>query len=216
MTNIANDTPFLMGLDGSYQAKRWTLEKDEFVIGRSQGCDLIIGDRQVSRRHTRLKRDNQGHIVEDLGSKNGTFLNGIRIHEPKHLEDGDEIQIALAVKLAYLGSEATVQLSMPSEEGRLWMDMMGSRVFIHEKELNPPLSAAQYRLLELLYKNAGRVVSRDEIIAYVWEGTSAEGVSEQAIDALVRRLRDRLAEVDDDHVYVVTVRGRGLRLENQE
>jgi DNA-binding response OmpR family regulator len=39
-------------------------------------------------------------------------------------------------------------------------------------------------------------------------------VSEQAIDALVRRLRDRLAELDPDHRYVVTVRGHGFRLEN--
>ena len=40
------------------------------------------------------------------------------------------------------------------------------------------------------------------------------GVSEQAIDALVRRLRDRLAEVDGSHQYIVTVRGHGFKLDN--
>ena len=42
------------------------------------------------------------------------------------------------------------------------------------------------------------------------------GVSEQAIDALVRRLRDRLAEVDEGHQYIVTVRGHGFRLDNPQ
>ncbi len=41
------------------------------------------------------------------------------------------------------------------------------------------------------------------------------GISEQAIDALVRRLRDRIAAMDPDHAYIVTVRGHGFRLENR-
>jgi DNA-binding response OmpR family regulator len=69
-------------------------------------------------------------------------------------------------------------------------------------------------LLDLLYGNAGRVVSRTEVVERVWPESDESGVSEQAIDALVRRLRDRLAEVDPDHDYVLTVRGHGFRLEN--
>ena len=56
--------------------------------------------------------------------------------------------------------------------------------------------------------------TRDEVIAAVWPEAVGEGVSEQAIDALVRRLRDRLAEIDADHQYLVTVRGHGFRLDN--
>jgi DNA-binding response OmpR family regulator len=47
----------------------------------------------------------------------------------------------------------------------------------------------------------------------VW-GEDALGISEQALDALVRRLRERLAELEPNHEFVVTVRGHGLRLEN--
>ncbi|MCB0207187.1 MAG: helix-turn-helix domain-containing protein, partial [Anaerolineae bacterium] len=57
------------------------------------------------------------------------------------------------------------------------------------------------------------VCNRDAIVETVWPGTGGAGVSEQAIDALVRRLRDRLAELDD-YNYVVTVRGHGFRLDN--
>jgi len=72
---------------------------------------------------------------------------------------------------------------------------------------------AQYRLLELLYDGEGRVCSRDEIVEAVWPEAAEEGVSDQAIDALVRRLRERVGEVDPDHQYIVTVRGHGFRLD---
>jgi hypothetical protein len=209
-----NDVAVLIGLDGKYEGRKWSLSEPEFVIGRSPECQLVVADRQVSRRHARLRKGALGHLLEDLGSKNGTHVNGIRIGKPVSLKDGDEIQVALAVKLAYLGSEATVQLGHPSGEGRLWMDLPGHRVFILNKELDPPLSAAQYKLLEVLYRNANRVVAREEVIASVWVDTDAEGVSEQAIDALVRRLRDRLAQADEEHSYIITVRGHGFRIDN--
>jgi DNA-binding winged helix-turn-helix (wHTH) protein len=64
----------------------------------------------------------------------------------------------------------------------------------------------------MLAEAGGRVVGREEVVATVWPEAMEEGVSEQAIDALVRRLRDRLAELDKEHEYVVTVRGHGFRL----
>ena len=70
-----------------------------------------------------------------------------------------------------------------------------------------------YDLRFTLYDADGAVCSRDQIVEVVWPGTDGIGVSEQAIDALVRRLRDRLAEVDD-HNYIVTVRGHGFRMDN--
>ena len=90
------------------------------------------------------------------------------------------------------------------------------QVFVGERLLNPPLSLPQYRLLELLLQAAGGIVSRDEVIHYVWSEDAEEGISEQAIDALVRRLRERLAELDPGHAYVLTVRGHGFRFQNRE
>jgi len=68
--------------------------------------------------------------------------------------------------------------------------------------------------LELLFDRQGRVVSRDELVENVWSDDEAVGVSEQALDALIRRLRDRLAALDPQHNYIVTIRGHGLRLDN--
>jgi DNA-binding response OmpR family regulator len=90
---------------------------------------------------------------------------------------------------------------------------MARRVWIGSQEILPPLSPAQYRLIELLNEPAGQVRSRDEIIDSVWTEAERDGVSEQAIDALVRRLRERLSEIDPGGLYVITVRGHGFRLD---
>lgn len=58
------------------------------------------------------------------------------------------------------------------------------------------------------------MVSRPDLVMAVWGEGQAFDISEQALDALVRRLRDRIASVDPTHEYIVTVRGHGLRLEN--
>ena len=153
--------------------------------------------------------------LEDLGSKNGTYVNGCPLEGPYLLQDGDEIQIALCVKLAFIGAEATAPLFFEEgERGGLRLDKEGRRVWVKGQELDPPLSPAQYRLLELLYERAGRVCSRDEIVQAVWPEAVEGAVSDQAIDALVRRLRERIAEVDPRHQYIVTVRGHGFRLDN--
>jgi DNA-binding response OmpR family regulator len=66
----------------------------------------------------------------------------------------------------------------------------------------------------MLYENQDRVIARKDIIAEIWGADNAVEVSEQALDALVRRLRDRLATIEPSHPFIVTIRGHGLRLDN--
>ncbi len=212
------DKPVLIIHEGEKAGTRWTVREDELVIGRGGECDLVLPERQVSREHIRIYRGtDNSYYLEDLDSKNGTWVNGKQVKAATvPLRDGDEIQIALAVKITFVGSEATAPLmvdELPGVLGRLQLNRDSRRVFIDRVEVDPPLSLPQYRLLELLYDGAGAVRTRDEVIEAVWPDAVGEGVSEQAIDALVRRLRDRLAEVDPAHQYIVTVRGHGFRLE---
>ena len=217
MKDQTEEVPFLIAHDGELQGKRWPLVNSTFIVGRGQDCDLVLLDRQVSRHHARISRTAEGYILEDLSSKNHTHLNGVRIEKEVVLQDGDEIQVALAVRLTFIGSEATLPLSVDEAIhfgiGRLRMEVQAHRVWVNENEVDPPLSPPQFRLLELLYRSSG-VVTRDEIASHVWPGTDGIGVSDQAIDALVRRLRDRIFEVDSVCKYVITVRGHGFRLEN--
>lgn len=211
-----NEHPVLIAREGQLAGERWTIDREEFVIGRGSDCQIILPERQVSRYHAKILHENGRYLLEDLDSKNGTHLNGEQVTGTVPLSDGDEIQIALCVKLVFVGTDATLPLTFepPTKEGNLVIDVAQRSVQIGDQELDPPLSLAQFRLLQLLYEAEGAVCSRDEIVEVVWPGTDGMGVSEQAIDALVRRLRDRLAELDE-YNYVVTVRGHGFRLDNE-
>ncbi len=67
---------------------------DTFTIGRSPECDLRIDDQYVSPRHARVTRDSAGQIwIQDLGSTNGTLVNGVKVYAPTQLRPGDSVQI---------------------------------------------------------------------------------------------------------------------------
>jgi hypothetical protein len=211
---MLTEMAMLMEVEGPSPGKRFFLEQAELTIGRDEACDMVIPERQVSRQHARIRHEGGRHILEDLGSKNGTFVNGSEVVEPHPLQDGDEIQIALCCKLTFVGVDATAPVVLEEAFQGLRLNVESKRVWVAGKELAPPLSLAQYRLLELLYQEPGRVYSRDAVVEAVWPEDDRDGISEQAIDALARRLRERLAELDPDTQYVVTVRGHGFRLEN--
>lgn len=67
------------------------------VIGRSPSCDVVIDETYVSGNHARLSLQGPALILEDLGSTNGTMVNGNTIYEPVTLRDGDDIQIGDAI-----------------------------------------------------------------------------------------------------------------------
>jgi pSer/pThr/pTyr-binding forkhead associated (FHA) protein len=209
------DQPMLIAYEGNSEGKRWIIDRDTFTIGRASDCDIVLSDRQVSRHHAQVKQDEDGYLLCDLGSKNGTYVNGEELREPYRLKDGDEIQIALYVKLGFVGADATLPLELTGPNKGLRIDRPAKRVFIGGQEVTPPLSPAQYRLLSLLLDHEGEVVSRESIVEAVWQEEEAMGVTEQAIDALVYRLRDRIEAIDPDHDYIVTVRGHGFRLDNR-
>jgi len=221
MARNRDDLPILLAKTGPLNGQRYPLIGN-IMIGRDASCELVIPDRQVSRYHARLTASSDGVLLEDLGSKNGTHCNGHPIPEPIRLQDGDVIQIALAQQFVFVGSDATATIPLmgaqteiaPLTPRCLIVDKRSRRVWILEQELVPPLSVSQFRLLELLYDRDGRVVDRREMSASVWGDEEAADVSEQALDALVRRLRDRLAALDPTHNYIITVRGHGLRLDN--
>lgn len=211
----SQDVAMLIVREGNSPRQQWVLQGVAVVIGRGEDCHVVINDRQASRHHARITQTKDGYVLEDLDSKNGTFLNGQPLKVPTVLKDGDEIGIAFAAKLGFVDAGATAPLLLKEDLGpTIRMDLEAKRVWVAGQEIDPPLSLAQYRLLEMLYENRSRVVSREEVVSAVWAEDDAEGVSEQAIDALARRLRERIAETDPDHQYVVTVRGHGFRLEH--
>lgn len=101
----------------------------------------------------------------------------------------------------------------PAAPSALRVDADTRRVYVRGVEARPPLSNEQFRLLLYLYERAGNVVGREELVQHVWPDAHAEGVSEEALDALVRRVRERIVQAGGERSYIVTLRGQGFRLE---
>ena len=215
MKNIQEEYPLLVAQEGPLKGQRWQLSRP-LVLGREASCDVVVADRQISRFHARLTPTPEGVIFEDLGSKNGTHHNGMPLSAPVVLQDGDLVSVAMAQQFLFLTSDATMPLleGGVGHPGRLMMDQKSRRVWVNQQQLVPPLSAQQFKLLWLLYESHGQVVSRPDLVSTVWGDEQAAGVSDQALDALIRRLRDRLAALDPTHQYIDTVRGHGIRLDN--
>ncbi len=77
------------------------LTKDVTVLGRDVTNDIVLGDSEISRQHARLSRTPGGYLLEDLGSTNGTFVNGERLVAPRVLNHGDVIALGENVTLSF-------------------------------------------------------------------------------------------------------------------
>jgi diguanylate cyclase (GGDEF)-like protein len=78
-------------LRGENAGALFVLERAEALIGRDPEADVAIPDERLSRRHALVLRESTGYAVEDLGSTNGTFVDGERVHGRRTLEDGCRI-----------------------------------------------------------------------------------------------------------------------------
>lgn len=90
--------------------------KPEFVVGRGRKADIQLQDSAVSRRHLRIVKRDDNYFLEDLGSTNGTFLNGRRIRT-RRLRDGDEFYIG-HTSLRFLLLNGTGRAKVTVGEGR--------------------------------------------------------------------------------------------------
>ncbi|MGH7856358.1 MAG: FHA domain-containing protein, partial [Candidatus Binatia bacterium] len=78
--------------DGPRAGKRLELpDAAEILLGRSPECEIVVAAASVSRKHARLRRENGGYVLEDLGSANGTLLNGKPLTGPAILKHDDRI-----------------------------------------------------------------------------------------------------------------------------
>ena len=88
-------------LRGFYEGLEMSVDRDWVVIGRGRGSDIVIAEPTMSRAHAAIGFDGEHFFVQDLGSTNGTRVNGSVEHKAR-LKNGDEVQLgklALAVEL---------------------------------------------------------------------------------------------------------------------
>ncbi len=92
----------------------YTLVLSTNIIGREPINDVVFPDAEISRRHARIVLQNHSYYIEDLGSTNGTFVNGRRIHAITKLGNGDIIDLGESVRLTFVREEGGTADSAPA------------------------------------------------------------------------------------------------------
>ena len=131
--------------------KEFELIKSEIIIGREDGLDISIPASAVSRRHARLMLEGESYLLEDLGSSNGTFLNGEKLVQRRPLKSGDKIRLGQIITLVYYaptpepdetalrsGSPAeTVARVAPAKPSYVMQTMLGEEPIIQASNEEP-------------------------------------------------------------------------------
>jgi pSer/pThr/pTyr-binding forkhead associated (FHA) protein len=108
----------LVAHSGPIAGKAFPLEKNEIFIGRDLGNDIVINDPEMSRRHARVFIQGQNFAIEDLGSTNGTYVNGQRLMGPYILRPGEVVTFGERISLLFESTEpdsgATVAANRPA------------------------------------------------------------------------------------------------------
>jgi serine phosphatase RsbU (regulator of sigma subunit)/pSer/pThr/pTyr-binding forkhead associated (FHA) protein len=124
---------------------RFALDKDVITIGRSKKNDLVLPDQWLSRIHAEIRRENGRHYIRDLDSRNGTYVNGMRLSERVPLQNGDVVTLGdQQIRFVQDASGSVILDESP-------LDVSGTLVVSTEELL------AAARAKEDTWDNAGRV-----------------------------------------------------------
>lgn len=174
-------------------------------LGRSVENEIVIISNRASRDHANIRRDGRKVILEDLGSTNGTFLNGERVMGSIQLRDGDEVMVGEVVFIFHDPDTTTRETPFPELE----VNVEAGEVRLNRRLL--ALSPKEFALVAYLYENRGKVCSKDEIGRAVWSEYQS-GIFDYQIENLVRRLRTKIEIDPNAPLLLVTVRGLGYKM----
>jgi pSer/pThr/pTyr-binding forkhead associated (FHA) protein len=204
--------------------KVFTLSRETTTIGRpahDYTPDIKLNDPQISRNHAEICLRDGIFWLCDKGSTNGTTLNGKPLEKEKGypLTDNSTIGIAIvqnAPRAELLFRQTRGDIVEPLEQSSRnypWLDIDDGRKEVRIDNKLVPLPPKEYNLLLLLYRKAGNVCSRDEIIATVWSDVQDPGaVSDATVDQLVHRLREKVEPVPSNPARIVSKKRFGYLL----
>ena len=186
---------------GKHADRAYQLDRDEFVLGRHPGCDLILAADGASRKHARILRRGEDFLIEDLGSTNGTFVNAQRVGKAV-LKDADIIKIGTAILTFSLsdvpergdGSQSVVSMRPLGSDKTSILDAIDARNYDITAEA-PALGAEE---------QLKRVSNRLKIVNKINEAISGS----LDLDSILKMILDDLFSV-----YVQAERGFILLLD---
>jgi pSer/pThr/pTyr-binding forkhead associated (FHA) protein len=196
------------------------IDASSFIAGNSDAVDIKLENRFVSRRHFQVRFESDVFYISDLGSTNGTYLNGSKLNpnEERILRDGDRVGLGVdEVLLVFSGPARTVRIDTAviakagqADDDDLVVDASSRDVWVRGGKL-PSLPRKEFDIIECLFQNRGQAVSRDEIAAAGWP-ERPDDVPNSDIDQYIRRLRRKIEEDPSKPTIIVTRVGYGYTI----
>ncbi|HEY7035918.1 MAG TPA: FHA domain-containing protein [Thermomicrobiales bacterium] len=203
----------LVALDDAIQPPQLLLTDDPCTIGRADGNRVVVPRQTVSRLHAVIGREGDRFVLRDLGSRNGTFVNGLLLDGPRTLADRDAIGLGAPDALLRFVDDVTVPASATTAgtaPPRLTYDDRLLRFAFDSRPLD--LTPNEFRLLLHLYRRLGAVCSRESCAAAIWGDDYPPGRDADALDKVVSTLRGKLRRLDPAADLVQTRPGYGYTL----
>jgi len=137
-------------LSGRAQGTCYELTKDRVLIGRSPDCDIALSVPAMSRYHAQFVRTEDGYSFEDLGARNGSYVNGQCVNDRVPLHDGDRIHTG-AVILVYrrrAGCRLNTAEPVAAADRRGVTAVQSSKSLQHRRLLSLVVPAARFGLID--------------------------------------------------------------------
>lgn len=211
--------PSLVFLAGPIAGRRYKLVDGEYVIGRRSDCQIFVPDMRVSRQHARLWKHGETWNLEDLGSNNGTFVNGVRLQQASALRNDDEITIAnnrIRVEAGDLSSNPVSEERSPSHV--TIVDVTGQSLIRSrlESEGSAPRAISASGLISLSDQRAIRLIERKyDALTQVLHATASSDTAEALLEKVVDALLELFPQAEDVGVLVEDERTGELKVQCQ-
>ena len=204
-TPLSKRSPFLLVLSGRHVGELHRLAPgQDLVLGRTEAADVLLDDEGLSRRHATIRADGSGAVIRDLGSKNGTWVENLKIDE-KRLADGDRIRLGFATDLKFTFAderEAAVQRDLVAAAYREPLTNLHNRRYFQEALGAEFAAARRYgRDLTLLVIDVDRFKLVNDTHGHL-AGDEALRTVAAVLRAGVRR-EDHLARTGGDEFVVL-------------
>src|SRR3954470_5513304 len=208
--------PSLVFLAGPIAGRRYKLAEGEYVIGRRSDCQIFVPDMRVSRQHARLWRDGEGWTVEDLGSNNGTYVNGVRVEKSMQLKHDDEIMIANN-RIRVEARAATPEPRYPEGNAVTLIEVGGGNVIPAREDSGagrmPLISSG---MISIADQRAVRLIERKlDALTQVLHATASSDTAEALLEKLSDALLELFPQAQDVGVLVEDERTGELRVQCQ-
>jgi phosphoserine phosphatase RsbU/P len=210
----------LVFLAGPIAGRRYKLAEGEYVIGRRSDCQIFVPDMRVSRQHARLWKSGEAWALEDLGSNNGTFINGVRLHAATAIKHDDEIVIANnRIRVESVLSSTEQKLS--DAPGVTIVDVGASSVIRSRDDSSSSsgraTTAVSSGLISVADQRAVRLIERKlDALTQILHAVAASDTAEALLAKLVGALLDLFPEAEDVGVLVEDERTGELRVQVQQ